>query len=304
MVWNPGLYLKFHAARVRPAVDLLQKSVEMMGENATSVKKILDLGCGPGNITPFLCEMFPNATVHGVDSSAEMIEKAKKTTAKTTYKDRATFAIETVESLTYGDNAQKYDFIYSNAVLHWCLNHDKLFPDIVNNLLLPNNGVFAMQMPDTRTQKSHLLMETAALRCGLFEQIKNIRIPRTEQDPDYYFKILTPFVKEIDLWSTEYIQQLPSYTAPTHSSFTEIDHKYHISNQRHPVSDFTRSTGLQPILQALGGENSERAAKYLDEYDRLLAEEYPSVEVKNKFHSNGKAMTLLPYKRFFLVCKT
>jgi trans-aconitate 2-methyltransferase len=79
MSWNPAQYLKFHSARLRPAVDLLQKSVEMMGESSsTSVKRILDLGCGPGNITPLLTEMFPTANIHGVDSSKQMIDKANQ----------------------------------------------------------------------------------------------------------------------------------------------------------------------------------------------------------------------------------
>jgi trans-aconitate 2-methyltransferase len=304
MVWNPGLYLKFHSARVRPAVDLLQKSVEMMGDSTSLVKKILDLGCGPGNVTPYLCEMFPNATVHGIDSSETMIEKARKATSKANYHNRATFEIDTIESALAKPLTEKYDFIYSNAALHWCVNHETLFPGIIQQLLKPTNGVFAMQMPDTRTQKSHLLMETAGLRSGLFEKIRGIRIPRTEQNPNWYYNIVAPFCKDVDLWSTEYIQQLPSYTQPTHTSLSEIDHTYHVSNQRHPVSDFTRATGLQPILKALGGENSELAKKYLDEYDRLLSDEYPSVTIKNKYHSNGKPVTLFPFKRFFLVCKT
>ncbi len=306
MVWNPSLYLKFHSARLRPAIDLLQKSMEVVGNDLPSVKRILDLGCGPGNITPFICEMFPNAEVHGVDSSKEMIDKATKSLRDTPYHSRTSFSINTIENVVAEAKSKKnrYDFVYANASLHWCVNHDKLLPDIVEHLIARSNGVLAIQMPDTLHQKSHNLMETAALRCGLIEAIKSIRIPRTDHSPDWYYKLLSPLCREVDIWTTEYVQQLPTYQKITHSSLAEVDHQYHISNQRHPVSDFTRATGLMPILQALGGEETERCQRYLDEYDRLLAEEYPSITVKNKFHSTGKPITLMPFKRFFLVCKT
>ena len=46
--WKPDHYLKFDTARLRPAVDLLQ---QVKGDH---VEKIVDLGCGTGNITPYM----------------------------------------------------------------------------------------------------------------------------------------------------------------------------------------------------------------------------------------------------------
>jgi trans-aconitate 2-methyltransferase len=321
MSWNPAQYLKFHSARLRPAVDLLQKSVEMMGESSsTSVKRILDLGCGPGNITPLLTEMFPTANIHGVDSSKQMIDKANQSVVGKSFQTRTTFQLDKIESYasskiktenlgsvsssSTSSKFQKYDFVYSNAALHWCVDHDELLPAIIENLLIPTNGVFALQMPDTKHQKSHLLMETAALRCGLIDFLKRLRIPRADHSPEWYFKLLSPLVKEIDIWTTEYLQQLPSYVKPTHSSLTEVDYNYNVLHQQHPVAEFTKATGLLPFLDALGGEGNEKCRRYLDEYNRLLHEEYSSILVKNKFHSNGKDVTLMPFKRLFIVCKT
>ena len=58
-VWNPALYLKNAGPRLKPALDLLNRSVVMLETGAkpraaADVRRVLDLGCGPGNITPFL----------------------------------------------------------------------------------------------------------------------------------------------------------------------------------------------------------------------------------------------------------
>ena len=62
MVWNPNQYLKFGTARMRPALDLVNRAVGMVGDT-TQVKNILDLGCGTGNISELLCRAFPNSQV-------------------------------------------------------------------------------------------------------------------------------------------------------------------------------------------------------------------------------------------------
>jgi trans-aconitate methyltransferase len=41
---------------------------------------ILDFGCGPGNSTRLLRRAFPTATIHGVDSSAAMLDIARRAT--------------------------------------------------------------------------------------------------------------------------------------------------------------------------------------------------------------------------------
>jgi SAM-dependent methyltransferase len=70
--WNPAMYMKNAGPRLRPALDLLQRTVAMTmlpHEPATftnanapafapipadAVRSVLDLGCGPGNVTPYL----------------------------------------------------------------------------------------------------------------------------------------------------------------------------------------------------------------------------------------------------------
>ena len=57
MAWNPQLYLKNAAPRLRPALDILAQASLAASNRASLITSILDLGCGPGNITPFLHEV-------------------------------------------------------------------------------------------------------------------------------------------------------------------------------------------------------------------------------------------------------
>ena len=60
--WNPALYMKNAGPRLKPALDLLQRTMLMLQSGSTpiapqKVSRVLDLGCGPGNITPYLREV-------------------------------------------------------------------------------------------------------------------------------------------------------------------------------------------------------------------------------------------------------
>lgn len=187
------------------------------------------------------------------------------------------------KSLTW--HVEPYDLVYSNAALHWTPDQTIHKRIVVN--LLSSGGVLAVQMPDTRRQPSHLLMEEAAKNCGFEERLVNIRIPRVEHDPDFYFNMLRDECASIDLWTTEYTHMLP-YTAPTSDEST------------HPVAEFTSATGLQPVVSAIRGDTKDvegdvRVRQFLKEYNRLLLASYPPT-------ANGTTV-LFPFKRFFFVAK-
>ena len=114
-------------------------------------------------------------------------------------------------------------------------------------------------------------METAAANLGI--DISGVRIPRCEEDPGFYVDVLGSLTAGGDLgvntWSTEYCQMLTG---------------------DNPVAAYTRTTGLQPVLQAAG----ERAAEFEAEYKRLIEETYPPLP---------SGVTVFPFKRFFLVAQ-
>ena len=68
--WDPERYRLYDDERGRPFLDLLARV------RAETPRTVVDLGCGPGNLTALLKQRWPAADVRGIDSSAEMIEAA------------------------------------------------------------------------------------------------------------------------------------------------------------------------------------------------------------------------------------
>src|ERR1700749_1676337 len=69
--WNPTLYSKFEAERMRAARDLLARIP------LDSADLVYDLGCGPGSSAEFLLDRFPDARVVGLDTSSAMLAHAR-----------------------------------------------------------------------------------------------------------------------------------------------------------------------------------------------------------------------------------
>ena len=133
MSWDPTQYLKFGNQRLRPALDLLgQIPLQAPG-------RVVDLGCGAGNVTWFLAERWPQAQVTGVDGSAEMLDKARSA------EPRLSTVRWAQADMSVWQAGTPVELIYSNAALHWLPDHDVLFPRLIKQLQA--GGVLAVQMP-------------------------------------------------------------------------------------------------------------------------------------------------------------
>ncbi len=104
--WDPDRYLTYADERGRPFVELLARI------GADEPRTVVDLGCGPGNLTALLADRWPDASVTGLDSSPEMIERAR------TADDRIAFDVADLrEWVSTGPTDDGVDVLVSNATL-------------------------------------------------------------------------------------------------------------------------------------------------------------------------------------------
>ncbi|WPC43852.1 class I SAM-dependent methyltransferase [Clostridium sp. JS66] len=117
MKWNSNLYDNKHsfvAEYGKSMIDLV---------NVGKDQKILDLGCGTGILTNELAK--EGATVIGIDSSTDMVKKAKLNYPNLNFQ---------VADATNLDFENYFDTVFSNAVFHWIPNQEKLLNSIYNSL--------------------------------------------------------------------------------------------------------------------------------------------------------------------------
>lgn len=235
--WSPSQYLRFAGHRLRPALDLLARLPTE--EPAT----VFDLGCGAGNDTRILAERWPAARVTGLDSSAEMLAKAR---AEPDLPANIAFATADLHAWT---PAAPADVLYSNAALQWLVGHEALFPRLMTQVR--PGGTLAVQMPRNHAAPSHTSMREAAVNVGVAAILEPVMRLRPVAEPDFYYDLLAPMAEEVDIWETIYVQIL------------EGDD---------PVVEWTKGSALRPLLAAL---DDERRTAYLAEYSRLIATAYP-----------------------------
>ncbi|WP_438006842.1 trans-aconitate 2-methyltransferase [Sorangium sp. So ce321] len=232
--WDPAQYLKFEDHRARPAIDLLGRIA------LTGPGEIVDLGCGAGNITRLVAQRFPGRGIVGIDSSPEMLAKARAALpgARFIEGDIARFAPAAPPAL-----------IFSNAALHWLDDHPALFPALLGRLA--RGGVLAVQMPRNHGAPSHTAMVEASRLPRFRDKLAAVVRESPVAEPRVYYGVLAPHAAEVEIWETEYL---------------------HILEGERPVVEWTKGTALRPLLAAL---DDDEQAEFLDEYGRRVAAAYP-----------------------------
>lgn len=218
--WEPGHYLQFASARLRPALDLLARVP------VARARAVTDLGCGAGNMAPHLRERFPEAAMTGVDGSAEMLARARADFSGAAAWVRADIAAWTPEV------AQ--DVIFSNAALHWLDDHAALFPRLLG--FVAPGGALAVQMPNQFAEPSHALMRQTAAEGPWAKVLVPLLRPEPVAPPAAYYGWLAPLCATVDIWETSYVQVMEGEDA---------------------VLAWISSTALKPLLEALEGEARE-----------------------------------------------
>lgn len=232
--WSPSQYLRFEDERTRPAAELLARVP------LDHPRRVLDVGCGPGNSTELLVARYPRAEVTGIDSSPEMIAAARARLPDVAFR---------VADVADFKPVPPAELVFANAVFQWVPRHR----DVVAGLLAasPAGGVVALQVPDNRDEPTHMLMAAVA-RGGRWRERFATPVARDPiPAPAAYYDRLRPFAASIDIWHTTY---------------------HHVLADAAAIVDWVMATGLRPWLDRLPpGERED----YLAAYTERVAESYP-----------------------------
>ena len=257
-MWNPELYRHYAGERARPFLDLTARI------GATSPGHVIDLGCGPGEMTAALARRWPGADVLGVDNSAEMVAVAGRTLAEQEPGLRLRFAAGDIRTW---QPERAPEVIVCNSVLQWVPGHEDLLTRWAG--WLAPSGWLALQVPANDDQPSYRLLRELIAAPRWRPLLAGVDLAGQRADPLGYLDLLAGAGCEVDAWETTYV---------------------HVLAGQDPVLRWYRGTGLRPVLAALDPESGER---FLAEYGPALRSAYPA-------RSYG---TPLRFRRVFAVAR-
>ena len=216
-MWDPAVYHRYGSERARPYADQLGRI------GAERPRAVVDLGCGPGELTATLAARWPDATVTGIDSSPEMIARARDLNAP------VTFRIGDVRDYTPGPDI---DVLLSNATLQWVPGHRDLLVGWA--AALPAGAWLAVQVPGNFDAPSHRALREVARSAPFAGAVGDVVREAPVDDAAGYAELLTGEGAAVDAWETTYVHLLPS------------------SGDEHPVLRWMEGTALRPVKAALG----------------------------------------------------
>jgi trans-aconitate 2-methyltransferase len=253
--WDPGQYLQFVQERTRPARDLVGRSA------LESPRRVIDLGCGPGNSSRLLAERWPGAALTGLDSAAAMIAAASRD-----YPDA-----DWVEGDIAGwatEDGPAYDLVFSNAALQWVADHATVYPGMFGRVA--PGGALAIQVPADIDAPAHRAMRdlAASPRWRDAWPAGGVREWRVH-DAGFYYDLLCRRAARLDIWQTEYLHILPDAAA---------------------IVAWYKGTGLRPFLDALPTD-----------HDRERFEADYLTRIREAYRPRADGRVILPFLRLFLI---
>jgi len=239
--WDADVYERFAADRSRPVADLLARV------GASDPELVVDLGCGTGASTRPLAARWPRARVVGVDSSRQMLERARRADPDG--------RIEWVEAdVTDWELPGRPDVVVTNAVLQWVPGHLDLVPGWVARLA--PGGWFALQVPGNAGAPNHTLLRELVEDLPEGPELTGLLLGKGgAADPAGYAAALDAAGCEVDAWETTYLHLLDP-----------------AGELGSPVLEWMRGTGLRALLGRL---EPARETQLLDRYAAALADAYP-----------------------------
>src|SRR5579863_3531629 len=122
--WNPADYARHSQGQERWAKELITLLAPQPDES------VLDIGCGDGRHTAEIARLVPQGRVVGVDRSPEMVRFAHEHFPPTQFPNLS-FSQADASALPFH---AEFDAIFSNAALHWVLDHRPVLAGIARSL--------------------------------------------------------------------------------------------------------------------------------------------------------------------------
>ncbi|MDG4663187.1 trans-aconitate 2-methyltransferase [Mycobacterium sp. 236(2023)] len=212
-MWNPDVYLTYADHRGRPYYDLLSRV------GAREPRRIVDLGCGPGNLTATLNVRWPGAVIEAWDSSSEMVAAAQERGLDARVGD--------VRDWT---PAPHTDVLVSNATLHWVPEHAELLVRWVDQLAA--GSWIAFQVPGNFDAPSHQAVRDLVLSPKWSELLRDYPFEKAEvtRPAVGYAELMTDAGCTVDAWETTYVHELTGVN---------------------PVLEWIHGTALRPVRAGL-----------------------------------------------------
>lgn len=238
MPWNPETYLKFKEQRYQPFNDL------MALVKVRPRLRVVDLGCGNGDLTKRLADALPESDVLGIDSSAEMLAAAEQHS-----RPGLRFEQRPIEEME-----GEFDLIFSHAAIQWVPNHRELVPKLMAKL--SPGGQLAVQIPANFKHPTHRLIEEVA-------------------DEEPFRTAFNGYQKEFYVLGTEaYAEILNGAGGQDLTVIAKIYPHYLESSDQ--LAEWMTGTALIPYMERLPAEYHE---SFMDRYRNRLREAFPGSPV-------------------------
>lgn len=234
MNWNRYKYRQLAQEACQPAQDLA-KRVDIL------VRTAVDLGCGYGQSTKVLDEVFHEAAVTGVDRNPEIIRLARQKHPECRFVQADLMSLQ-----------GRYDLVFSNAALQWVPDHENAIWRLMKNL--NEDGVLAVGFPQTKGEPLFDIFEELIQKYFPEYPVRWNALEAAE-----YHRILQSCASSFDYWETDY---------------------YYHGFDPEAMMDWLVNARLEPLdpdlkeetVQALAAELKERVAEayQMDENGHIL----------------------------------
>ncbi|MCA9714549.1 MAG: methyltransferase domain-containing protein [Myxococcales bacterium] len=172
--WSPEQYHQFTRERRQPYEDLVALVEPRAG------MRVVDLGCGTGELTRDLADRLEAASALGLDRSEAMLERARAHAS-----ERVAFRRVEIERHVFD---APLDLVFSNAALHWVDGHVQVLAR-AREALAPG-GQLAVQVPDNFAQPTHTtavaLAQEPLFAAALGGELAGARV----EQPETYARLL------------------------------------------------------------------------------------------------------------------